>query len=125
MAAADAAAADAAALLTKPHLSLTLTFSVSQIEEDLLWSFWISISRSIFRTVNKRISCCHSSNCPGEAGPIPRRALGGMGPDEPGQLCTEEITASFLSVLHSFYSNLSSAMIVGARAQRTIDQSQA
>ena len=34
----------------------------------------------------------------------------GMGPDEPGQ--------------HSFYSNLSSVMIIGARAQQTIDQSQ-
>ena len=46
----------------------------------------------------KRIPRCHSSgqSCPGESGPIPRRAFRralGMGPDEPGQLCTEKMAA--------------------------------
>ena len=96
----------------------------------------------------KRIPCCHSSgqSCPGESGSIPRRAFrrawewdltsrdnsvpkkwqrGILFLTRNYQTIAKKLNKNeFWSVLHSFYSNLSSVMIVGARAQRTIDQSQ-
>ena len=114
---------------------------------------WHFCARRTYRYYRgKRIPCCHSSghSCPGESGPIPRRAW------ESRRAWEWDLTSrdnsvpkkwqrgilfltrnyhtryiaenynknKFGSVLHSLYSDLSSVMIVGARAPQTIDQSQ-
>ena len=55
----------------------------------------LNISKDDFRVYDAGLRESHAvilrDSCPGESGPIPRRAF--RRPDEPGQLCTEDMTA--------------------------------
>ena len=69
----------------------------------------------------KRIPRCHSSgqSCPGESGPISQASLQaslGMGSDEPGKLCTEEMTA-----WDSFFSPVTIKLLQRIRTKTSFD----